>query len=93
MNIITDNKSRPFLFAYEVPQKILEEQFDWLTEENTDGFFKYLNGWYHISEFMVVDPKTFGGKWRSSSPNGFFSGVLLNVSDDGEEYVVGRYMT
>lgn len=92
MTIITDNKWKPFLYGYELPKKI-REQFDWLSEDDNDGFFYYRKNWYHISEFMRNDTAEypFGMQWHGSHGDSFFSGVIIAISQDGECYKVGRY--
>lgn len=90
-NIITDNKWKPFKYGYEVPEKVLKENFDWMEDdEKTDGFFKYRNVWYHISEFMRL-----GGRdpWQAYASDSFFSSVLLQLSNDGEEYRVATFIS
>ena len=97
MKVYTDNKWKPFKYRYEVPRKVLEH-FDYLDEdEASDGFFHYRRAWYHLSDFMnigrVSDFKVKGVllKWDGYHPETYFSGVLIKVSDDGEEYKVGSY--
>jgi hypothetical protein len=89
-NVTTDNKWKQFKYGNEVPDKVLSENFDWL-EEKTDGFFVYRKSWYHVSEFMnVPDTETFKG-WDGYSSDSAFSGVLIKISKDGEEYKIGTF--
>jgi len=90
--IKTNNRWRPFKYRNEVPEKVLRNQFDYLSEDiGFDGFFKYRNIWYHVDEFMrVSDNAPFKG-WDRYLSDSFFSGVLLRVSSNGERYMVGTY--
>lgn len=95
-DITTDNKWKQFKYGYEVPDNVLKENFDWMEDdEKTDGFFKYRNDWYHISEFMRFDKsKDEGlGAWQAYSSDSAFSAVLLQISNDGEEYKVATFIT
>lgn len=95
-DITTDNKWKQFKYGYEVPEKVLEENFDWMEDdEKSDGFFTYRKAWYHISEFMRFDKsKDEGlGAWQAYSPDSAFSAVLLQVSNDGEEYKVATFIS
>lgn len=86
-DITTDNKWKQFKYGYEVPENVLNDQFGWMEEdEKTDGFFRYRKFWYHVSEFMRIEGRD---EWQGYSPDSAFSGVLLQISDDGEEYKVG----
>ena len=52
MEVITNNHDRQFSYRTEVPAKVLESEFDWLSEDDgIDGFFRYHGQWYHLSEF------------------------------------------
>ena len=93
ITITTDNKWKPFKYGYEVPEKVLKEDFDWMDEdEKSSGFMKYRGVWYHISEFMAIPKdKTVDG-WQGMFPDSAFSAVMLQVSNDGEEYKIGTYI-
>jgi len=93
-DITTDNKWKPFKNGYEVPEKVLKEDFDWMDDdEKTDGFINYRKCWYHISEFMTIPKESSIDGWQAMSPDSAFSAVLLQVSNDGEEYKIGTYVT
>lgn len=92
LTIITDHKWRNLLYGYELTDKergkfdyILADEFD------THDFFRYKGQVYDIGEFMRIenDPDLAG--WQGYSNDSYFSGVLLNLSPDGEKYQVGRY--
>jgi hypothetical protein len=87
--IYTDNKWKNFKYGYEVPKKVLKSQFDYLKDgEELDGFFKYRNYWYHLSDFMTTTIP----KWDGAAGDSYFSGVLIKVSKDGEKYKAAHYI-
>lgn len=94
-NIITDNKWKQFKYSYEVPEKVLADQFDWMDDdEKTDGFINYRKCWYHISEFLAFEKNKEGvGPWQAYSADSFFSSVMIRVSNDGEEYKVATFIS
>lgn len=85
MNITTDHKWRPFLYRNQIPIKVLVEWFDHLEPDDMDGYFRYRRRWYHISDFM--NSKIEG--WDGIHHDSFYSGVVIKISKDGEEYQVG----
>ena len=96
LEIITDNKWKPFRYGNEVPKKVLDDDFDWMDEDQIgDGFFKYKGQWYHLDEFMRISKNAPAPmkKWHGYLSDSFFSGVLIKVSSDGEEYIVGTYLS
>ena len=99
LTIRTNHQWRQFTYRSEVPDKVLADQFDHLDEdEGFDGFFCYRGIWYHLSDFMRVGyPGPFGqtamGGWHGYASDSFFSGVLIKVSEDGEEFQVATYFS
>lgn len=94
MKIITDKKWKNFRYRNEVPDNILKNQFDWLDEdEATDGFLKYLGFWYHLSEFTYLSHWRVAPDWHGVKNETAFSGVVITVSGNGEQYKIGRYFT
>lgn len=85
MNITTNNQWRNFRYRYEVPENVLSDDFDWLDEDVSDGFIQYRDTWYHISEFMRTKIEGWDGVYNDS----MFSGVLIEVSSDAEQYRIG----
>ena len=83
MNITTNNQWRDFAYRHEVPQAVLNSEFDWTDAD--DGFFKYRSAWYHLSMFMITSLEN----WHGIHSDSMFSGVLIQVSDDGEKYKIG----
>jgi len=68
----------------------LEASKDW---GGLDGYFSYKGHWYHTSGFTHAPKEVFGGKWSGYAGDSFFSGVLIELADDGEEYRVGTYIS
>lgn len=94
LTIITDNKPKHFKYGYEVPKKIMDDQFSHLDmKEDSDMFLKYRGYWYHISDFMnfnyAVDEGPFKS-WHGIINDSFFSGLLIKVISS-DSYIIGRY--
>ena len=88
--IKTDNKWKNFLYGYELTTAEKKE-FDWMSAEEleTSNFFRYRRQVYSLSNFLVTMPdelKTLG--WHAFSADTYFSGVAVQVSQDGEQYKV-----
>lgn len=95
MEIITNNHYRPFLFGYEIPETVLNDGFDWLdNDEKNDGFIYYRGRYCHLSEFMrVPESAPFSGNWSGYFNDGAFSGVLIEISDDCEQYKIATFIS
>ena len=95
MKVRTNYQWRQFKYRYEVPSSVLD-WYDWLDDdESYDGWIKYLDRWYHVTDFMRLDgphPEKFGD-WHGVYSDSFFSGVVIRLSDDGEEYQIGTYLS
>ena len=98
VKIRTNHNWRKFKYRDEVPAKVLASQFDWTDkahaehDDYSDGFICYRGTWYHMADFMRVD----GGPdematWHGYHGDSYFSGVLIRISDDGEEYQIATY--
>lgn len=84
--IITNHHWRKFRYRDEVPQDILDSEFNYQTPEDCiDGFIHYRGLWYHLDQFMRLE-NTSG--WDGAHCDSFFSAVLIKLSDDGEEYQI-----
>jgi hypothetical protein len=93
LTIKTDRKWRQFQYRHDVPDKVLQSEFDHLPEE-FDGFFKYRRWWFHVSDFIRIPLEASELKgWHGYAPDSFFSGVLIKVSEDGELFQVATYCT
>ena len=94
--IVTDNKYKQFKQDWDVPEKVLRSQFDWMANTGEHSFLKYKGHWYCLADFMTI-PQDLGNgkawyKWDGYSADGYFSGTLIKLSDDGEEYIIGTYV-
>ena len=88
MKITTNNHWRQFKYRYEVPQSVLNDQFDWTNEEDhSDGFLKYRGWWYHLADFMRSASVELNG-WDGYHSDSCFSAVLIRLSDDCEKYQI-----
>ena len=95
MEVTTDNKFKPFLDWSDLSKKE-QAEFDYKSEEDQEcsGYIRYYGCVYSLDSFMSIDEHApFGGSWSGYCSETFFSGVLIEVSNDGEEYKVGRYMS
>ncbi len=91
--IKTDRRWREFVYRHEVPENVLQSEFDHLPDEY-DGFFQYRRWWFHVSDFIRIPPDENDLKgWHGYAPDSFFSGVLIKISDDGEAFRVGTYIS
>ena len=95
LHIKTNHHERQFVYRYDVPQDILERWFDYQDPEETiDGFFEYRGHWYHVDQFMRLrHPSPEMGEWDGYAADGFASGVVIKISDDGETFKVGTYFS
>lgn len=91
MRVRTNRHWRPFRYRNEVPPAVLEQQFDWLDEdESQDYFFQYQGYWYHLSQFNVV-PDNLAVEWDGILNDSMTTGTLIRVSRNCESYRVGRF--
>lgn len=92
----TDNKWRNFLYGYELPKK-WRKHFDWMNDEEfeTMNFVKTpgKNKWYYaLDEFMITSNMAmFPGVWDGYHSDTYFSGHVIRVSTDGEQYKIGYF--
>ena len=100
LNIRTDNRWHYFIHHSDVPNVVLHSQYEHLDEEESaDGFFQYKKYWYHLSDFMhAANIHEFAGWYghaqecdRALASDSYFSGVVIKLSRDGEQYKVGTY--
>jgi hypothetical protein len=92
LKIKTDNRWHHFIHHSDVPNVVLHSQYEHLDEEESaDGFFQYKKYWYHLSDFMhAANMHEFAG-WDGYASDSYFSGVVIKLSRDGEQYKVGTY--
>ena len=92
VTVKTDKKWKNFKYRNEVPKKVLADNFSWTNEEDQfDNFFQYKGYWYHLDDFMNLAGFEPMKGWDGYSGDSFFSGVVIKVSPDGEQYQVGTY--
>lgn len=91
MRIYTDHKWKQFKYRNEVPEKVLKSEFDWTSEDDVDGFILYKGNWYYLSEFERIPNGLFPKGWQGYHSDSFFSGILIQVSEDSETYRIGTY--
>jgi hypothetical protein len=103
MEIKTNNHWHNFLFGYELPCKIAESEFDYIDSEELQcaSFIKYKGDYYPLADFIaIVKPGgscgfahiDFDGNlkdWHGIHTDTFFSGIVICVSNDGEQYKIG----
>lgn len=85
--VVSNHQWRAFRDRSEVPTKTLQSEFDWLDESESSGFFQYYRRWYHLSEFLRDGIPG----WDGHNAYSYFSGMVIKVSGDGENYMVGTY--
>lgn len=95
--IITNNHERYFKCGYEVPQSVLD-WYGYNEDPPWSGWICYRGHWSHISDYMATynpyhmpNPPEWLAKWDGYKSDGFTSGVVIKVSDDGETYRIGTY--
>lgn len=93
MEIKSNHQWRGFLYRDEIPESVLDSDFDYLEPDEIDGFIKYKGQFYHLSEFMCVPDNAFPGDWQGYASDSAFSGVLVRVSQDGEQYQIATYIS
>jgi len=92
LNIKTDHKWRSFLYCDSIPQDIMDE-YDWLDEEDKIyGWINYKGHYYHVSDFLRSSGELLELGWSGYYSDSFFSGVVIELSNDGEEYRIGTYI-
>lgn len=95
--VYTDHKWKNFKYGYEVPKGVMKDQFDYLSDDMKDSgdFIQYQGRWYSSEDFMRIDPHApdFMKGWDGYSSDSFFSGILLKYSRDGDQYMIGTYIS
>lgn len=94
MKVITNNHWRDFIYGYELPESV-KADFDHLDADSTlDGWIHYRRHWYHTSDFLRCNdsPDPTIATWHGYAADSFFSGVLIRLSEDGEQYQIATYI-
>jgi hypothetical protein len=88
MKITTNNIPRDLLYSSDVPDEVLDSEFDWLDDRrDTDGFIHYRNTWYHISQFIVNRDENLN--YHGAFSESYFSGVLIRLVDHDQVIMAG----
>jgi len=90
MQIITNNQWRNFLYGYELSESE-KANFDWVDDIDSADFIRYRGRLYQLGQFMRA-PESLEG-WHGYHGDSFFSGVLIRVSSDGEQYQIATYIS
>lgn len=93
MKIITNNVPRNIIYWYELtPEE--QKEFDWINPEYPPDFVRYRGSVYALSEFMRVPPQEKDLKgWDGYSGDSFFSGKLVKYTSDGDQVIMGFYLS
>jgi hypothetical protein len=92
--IKTDRKWKNFKYGYELPKKWRKE-FDWMNDEEYEvGCFLIYRNWaYSLLDFLRVEHNSDLKGWHGYSSDTYFSGVVIRLSEDGEQYMIGTYFS
>ena len=91
--IISNHHWHNFLYGYELTEKE-KLDFDYMDEDtiSSNSFLRYRNCVYALSDFMCGNENDLKG-WHGYTAELWFSGTLIKVSDDGEQYQIGTYVS
>ncbi len=93
MKIKTDHKWKNFKYGYELP-KGQRHWFDYLDDIDSGTFIQYRGHWYSLDQFMQLDSKCpIVGNWDGVHNDSYFSGVLIRISEDCEQYQIATYIS
>lgn len=93
MQIVTNNKPRPMVALWELPEKV-QKDFDYVLPDDTSyRFVKYKGHWMDCFDMQSISREQgfsqFSG-WHGIASDTFFSGVLVRFVNDND-VIVGRY--
>tara|TARA_Y100000593_G_C4192394_1_gene277568 strand:+ start:270 stop:626 length:357 start_codon:yes stop_codon:yes gene_type:complete len=94
VKVKTNNQWRDFLRWDEVPDKVLKSDFDWLDDPAGWSFLKYKGNYYILGDFMrfkFMDGDSNLTGWHAYHQDSAWGGIVIAISDDGEQYRIGRY--
>ena len=84
----TNNHKRNFINGWDVPQDVLDNDFDWMTEEEShDGFIHAYGMWFHVSEFNRMNDD-YWDAGRGITNFGAIAIKLIHEEMD-QQYVIG----
>jgi hypothetical protein len=94
MEIKTNNHWRLFLNGNQLPKRV-RKQFDHLNDEefNCGSFVKYKGYFYEMSDFLRLPQGNLSATkdWDGYHTDGYWSGVLIKVSPDGDHYKIATF--
>jgi hypothetical protein len=93
LKIRTNHKGRNFKYGYELAPKWRKE-FDYMEDEEfeTCNFIWYRKCATPLNDFKRIVESEFKG-WDGYTSDTFFSGLVIKLSDDGEQYKIGMYFS
>lgn len=89
MKIKTNHHWHNLLYGYEVPAAVLAERDD--ADAIDCDFVKYKGIYYCIEDFMSTIGSAFEDDWHGYAYHHAFAGVLIRLSEDGEQYQIATY--
>jgi hypothetical protein len=96
MQITTNNQWRDFKYGYELTRKQLDDIIDFhdWSREYAMSYYGYVTAYgmvFSLDEFVKIDYQDDEelSSWHGIYPLTFLSGVVIQVSPDGEQYKVG----
>ena len=87
MQIITNNHWRNLEYGYQLSESERAE-FDYLDDIDSADFIRYKGHVYYLGEFLHA-PEPLAADWDGYTADSFFSGVVIKLSRDGEQYKIG----
>jgi hypothetical protein len=90
LTIITNNVPREIIHGFDLSALELAE-FDYYEEPLDMAYFKYKGNIYDLGEFMVLGQEGELADWDGIHSEGYFSGILIKLSDCGDAVTCGRY--
>ena len=92
LTIKTNRHWHNYLYGYELTEEEAKE-FDYIGEDDfpSHDFARYQGVIYDVQEFMSSGRIPEFKDWDGYLSDSFFSGVLIKLSDDGEQYQIGMY--
>lgn len=101
MKIISNNQPRHLMALHELPRKVAEAEFDYVTDDLAPRFFKYRGAWYDVQEFVRIAPRARAVgfehpaddgspllAWDGIATDSYFTATLARYAD--ESVIVGR---
>lgn len=83
LTIVTNNHERPLFAAHELPAGVVDEWFDYITEEESYStrFFQYRGSWYDYYEFQLTSERIAAEGWNGIQPQSYFDAIAVRYFD------------